>query len=75
VGYLSAGFAFNVLSVNNLVYRNSTACQVAAAGSILVSIIIVSDKTFKLIEGIYSVARLGRLDILFWVRTAGNHPK
>ncbi|KAL2848995.1 hypothetical protein BJX68DRAFT_255612 [Aspergillus pseudodeflectus] len=41
VGYLSAGFTFNVLSVNNLVYRNSTACQVAAAGSILVSIIIV----------------------------------
>lgn len=42
VGYLSSGLAFTTLAVNSLVYQPEASKQAAAAGFILLSMVVVS---------------------------------
>lgn len=44
MGFLAVGLAYNTLSVNSFVYADDGAKQAAAAGFILLAIVLVSAK-------------------------------
>ena len=72
-GYLSGGMVLTTSSVNSLVYSKSGSREAAAAGFILLSMIIVRSLS-RLFEGFSTDRYIDCLDLLFWIHTILNSP-
>jgi hypothetical protein len=70
--YLSAGLVFTTLAVNSLVYQPQSSKQAAAAGFILLSMIIVSTAYFSF--SISLLTATDHLDILLWFYAPSKPP-
>lgn len=68
VGYLSAALVCNTLGVNSLIYSGQGGRQAAAAGFILLSMVVVGTTR---VSNTHMLTLSGCLDLLFRVQSTG----